>query len=182
MFIEGYIDGATVRLRSVNENDAAFILAIRNDPQISVYLPPLNVSEDDQKAWIKKQRLDEDSYYFLIEDLSGKKLGTISLYDKEGDHCETGRFCSYGNFIQNTEAVVLLYDFIFYNLKCSYVTTWVYKDNKPVIAMNSETGFEWIEEKIANDGRLCSVGHLYPEKYEKKMKRIKNSLARMKSI
>ena len=58
----------------------------------------------------------------------------------------------------------------------------MYKDNKPVIAMNSETGFEWIEEKIANDGRLCSVGHLYPEKYEKKMKRIKNSLARMKSI
>lgn len=180
MYIEKKLIGETVALKSVEMDDAEFILNIRNNEKISKFLPKLKISLEDQKKWINKQRSDRDSYYFIVEDIQNeKKLGTISVYDIVGNHGETGRFCSIGNFIQNTEAIVLLYDFVFYDLLLDYVTIWVYKENKPVIAMNTQIGFEWTEQVKADDGRDTCVGILRPERYENKIRAIRKSFTKM---
>lgn len=180
MIVEQPLKGTFCSLRSVESEDAEFILSIRNDPKISEFLPVLDVSVADQQKWIEKQRNDSESYYFLIEDKEGKQLGTISVYDIKDDHAETGRFCSYGDFIQNTEAVLLLYDFIFYELNLKYATTWVYTENKAVVSMNTQTGFKWNEITEAEDGRECCVGCLVPSDYEKKMSPIRRKLGEKK--
>lgn len=168
MFIDYKLEGKYVNLRSVTENDAEFILKIRNDPKISKYLPPLTVSLEQQQKWISKQRADKDSFYFLLETPEGESLGTLSIYDIERDIAETGRFCSYGNPFANIEACVLMYDFIFNKLKLKSIHIWVFEDNKPVIQMNHGLGFEWIERKSTNDNRNYRVGIMTEDSYMKK--------------
>lgn len=107
------IEGKFVHLRAVQPEDAEFILKIRNDKEISKYLPPLNITVEQQKSWISKQRNDSDSYYFIFTNNKGESLGTISVYNINNEHAEVGRFCSFGDSVQNMEAALLCDDFIF---------------------------------------------------------------------
>ena len=102
MVYEGILEGRFVNLRPVTKEDAEFILGIRNNPEISKYLPSLNVTVDQQQSWIDKQRNDINSYYFIIEDKTKMRIGTISVYNIIENHAEVGRFCSFGNSIQNS--------------------------------------------------------------------------------
>lgn len=181
MILENSIDGKFVNLRSVREEDAEFILRLRNNPQISKFLPPLNVSIDQQKAWIAKQRLDNDSYYFIIEDKGFNPIGTISVYNIDGDHAETGRFCSTGDSVQNMEAAVLNDDFIFQTLKLEYLDIWVYKDNKPVLALNQGFGCKWDGEGSDEKGIPFLYGKLTSENYMIKSQKIKKTLKRIQN-
>lgn len=172
MFIDYKLEGKYVCLRSVTEDDAEFILQIRNDPQISKYLPPLNASVEQQQKWISKQRSDNNSYYFLLEKSGGESLGTISIYDIEGDSAETGRFCSFGNPFANIEACVLMYDFIFKKLGLKSIHIWVFEENKPVLQMNHGLGFEWVKKKVTDDGRDYRVGIMTEESYMRKRSKL----------
>lgn len=176
MVYEGIIEGKFVNLRSVKEEDAEFILNIRNNPNISKYLPKLNVSVEQQKNWIAKQRSDKDSFYFVIEDKSSKVIGTISVYNIVNNHSEVGRFCSLGNSIQNSEAALLQDDFIFYYLKLDYLDIWVYKGNKPVLALNKGFGCIWEGENKDENGEPFLYGKLTKENYEIKSKKIRRNI------
>lgn len=168
MYIDYKLEGKYVNLRSVKEDDAVFILQIRNDPHISKYLPPLSVTVEQQQQWITKQRADQDSFYFLLETREGTPIGTISVYEIEGESAETGRFCSFGDPYANIEACVLLYDFIFQKLKIQSIHIWVFEDNKPVLQLNHGLGFEWVEKKVTDDGRDYRVGIMTEESYMRK--------------
>ena len=142
MFIESFIAGKYVNLRSVTVNDAAFILQIRNNPEISRFLPPLKVTIEQQQQWIEKQRNDNDSYYFLMEDKDGNPIGTTSVYDIKNGDAETGRLCSLGAPSSNVEACMMLHDFCFNIIGLTTLHIWVYEDNKPVINLNHSLGYE----------------------------------------
>lgn len=165
MYIDYKLEGKYVTLRSVEESDAEFILSVRNDPRISKYLPPLNVTVEQQRQWISKQRKDKNSYYFVLENPKGEVLGTISVYDIEEDTAETGRFCSIGDPSSNIEACLLLNDFCFNILKLSSIHIWVYEENKPVLKLNQGLGYEWVGTKEAEDGRTCKVGQMTESSY-----------------
>lgn len=177
MYIDYKLEGKYVNLRSVTEEDAEFILEIRNNPQISKYLPPLNVTIEQQRQWITKQRADQDSYYFLMTTPDGEPIGCISVYDIEGDMAETGRFCSFGDPYSNIEACVLLNDFCFHNLGLKKIHIWVYEGNKPVIALNKSFGYKWTETKTDDKGESFKVGILTPnhwiENREKVFKKLR---------
>ena len=164
MYIDYKLEGKYVTLRSVEESDAEFILSVRNNPRISRYLPPLNVTIEQQQQWISKQREDKDSYYFLLETPSGTPIGTLGIYDIVGDHGECGRSCCIGEPFMAVEAGTLLTDFIFNTLKLAYTTIWVYEGNKPVIALNQSYGYEWIENKVDDKGEPFRVGVLNRER------------------
>lgn len=166
MFIDYKLEGKYVNLRSVTEDDGEFILAIRNDPRISKYLPPLNVTIEQQRQWISKQRADKDSYYFLIESKKGDALGNLSVYDIESDSAETGRFCSFGDPMENIETCVLFNDFCFDTIGLKSVHIWVYEGNKPVIALNQSFGYEWTEKKEDDRGEPYRVGVLTKDKWK----------------
>lgn len=181
MILDNKIEGKFVILRSVIEEDAEFILRLRNDSEISKFLPTLNVTRDQQKTWITKQRLDNDSYYFIIEDKDCNPIGTISVYNIIEKHAETGRFCSIGDSVQNMEAAVLNDDFIFQTLKLDYLDIWVYKENKPVLALNQGFGCEWDGEDFDASGKPFMFGKLTSENYLLKSQKIKNTLKRLKN-
>ena len=164
MYIDYKLEGKYVNLRSVTEDDADFILSVRNDPRISEYLPPLKVTVEQQRQWISKQRSDKDSYYFLLEAPNGEPIGTIGVYDIVEDHAECGRACCIGEPFSAVEASTMLTDFVFNTLKLSYTTIWVYEGNKPVIALNHSYGYEWIENGVDDKGEPFRVGYLSRER------------------
>lgn len=165
MYIDYKLRGKYVTLRSVEESDAEFILNTRNDPRISKYLPPLNVTVAQQRLWISKQRADKDSYYFLLETPEGEPIGTIGVYDIVDGHGEGGRSFSIGEPFANVEAGILQNDFIFNELKLEYISIWVYEGNKSVISLNQSNGFEWTEYKQDEKGHPFRVGILTREKW-----------------
>lgn len=176
MYIDYKLEGKYVNLRSVTEDDAEFILDIRNNPQVSKYLPPLNVTVEQQRQWITKQRADRDSYYFILETPDSTPIGTLSIYDIVDDHGEGGRSCSIGEPFANIEASVLLNDFTFSTLGLSYATIWVYEGNKSVLALNEAFGYKWTSEKTDSDGQPYKEGILYKEIYLQKRERILKKL------
>lgn len=179
MFIDYKLEGKYVNLRSVTEDDAQFILDIRNNPQISKYLPPLNVTVEQQRQWISKQRADKDSYYFIIETPTGNPLGTLSVYDIVDNHAETGRTCCLGEPYHSIEASALLTDFIFNILGLDYNTCWVYEDNKAVISLNQSLGCEWVDRKVDEIGKAYRVGVNKREKALEINEKIKNRINKL---
>lgn len=172
MYIDNKLEGKYVTLRSVEESDAEFILSVRNDPRISKYLPPLNVTVEQQRQWISKQRADNDSYYFLLVTPDGEPIGTLGIYDIIEGHGEGGRSCSIGEPFANIEASVLLNDFTFNTLNLEYATIWVYEENKSVLALNEAFGYEWTSIKEDEKGQPYREGILYKDVYFEKRKRI----------
>ena len=176
MYIDYKLEGKYVYLRSVTEDDAEFILKVRNDPRVSKYLPPLNVTVDQQRQWISKQRADSNSYYFILETPDLVPIGTLSIYDIVGDHGEGGRSCSIGEPAANIEASVLLNNFTFETLGLSYATIWVYEENKAVIALNEAFGYEWTSEGEDANGQPYKVGILRKENYLAKREKLLTKL------
>lgn len=176
MVYNGIIEGRYVNLRSVEEKDAEFLLSVRNNPRISKYLPPLDVTVEQQRQWISMQRADHESYYFLMSTPDGEPIGSISVYDIEGDTAETGRFCSLGDPASNIEAAILLTDFCFDELNLNSIHIWVYEGNKSVLKLNEGLGYEWGETVLAKDGRECRIGRMTKESYLPKRKKLSKML------
>lgn len=109
--------GKRVILRCAEEKDAAFTLAIRNDPKLTEYIPKVDVSLEEQKKWIASQQKRLDSCFMVYENLNGICKGTLSFYDIDTENkiCELGRYISCGNALENVEAVILLLDYIYDN-------------------------------------------------------------------
>lgn len=168
MYIDYKLEGKYVNLRSVTEEDAEFILDIRNNPQISKYLPPLNVTVEQQRQWITKQRADKDSYYFILETPDCTPIGTLSIYDIVDDHGEGGRSCSIGEPFANVEASLLFNDFVFDVLKLDYISIWTYEANRPVLALNKSIGYVWVKNDFDKNGNPFRVSMLERDNYKKR--------------
>lgn len=78
------ITGNKLVFRDATEADAAFILKLRTDAQKSRYLSTTPPSLEKQAAWLRSYTQDDSQAYFIIEDRSGKPVGTVRLYDVRG--------------------------------------------------------------------------------------------------
>ena len=58
------IEGKYVDLKYVTVEDATIVLELRQDPELTKDLPRLDITEEEQKEWIRKQQLREGDYYF----------------------------------------------------------------------------------------------------------------------
>ncbi|WP_052574745.1 GNAT family N-acetyltransferase [Bacteroides intestinalis] len=182
MVYDKIIEGKFVRLRPVMVEDAEFILCLRNDKDISKYLPPLNVTVKQQQGWINKQRNDTDSYYFIFEKKNGTPIGTISVYNIQETHAEAGRYCSIGDSVCNIEAALLIDDFIFDILNLDYIDSWVYKDNKQVVMQNQGFGCKWDGEAVDEHGEPYLYGKLHKEEFKRKSAKIRKNISIIKSV
>ena len=176
MFIDYKLEGKYVTLRSVVESDAEFIIGVRNDPRVCKYLPPLNVTIEQQRQWISKQRADKDSYYFILETPVGNPIGTIGIYDIIDDHGEGGRTCCVGEPFAAVEASVLFHDFVFDILGLNYTTGWVYENNRTVIALNNSFGITWYERKFDKNGEPYLECQMHKELYKRNRNKILKKL------
>ena len=150
MVYDGNLEGRTVRLTPVTEEDAPFILEMRQNDEITRFFPRLDITVEEQAAWIRTQREREGDYYFLIRSRDGRRLGTVSVYDIEGDSAEIGRLASLGNSVENVEAYLLAYRFAFETLGLAQLIGRVRPENKKVKSLDERMGFVF-DPQLVND-------------------------------
>lgn len=151
MFYDGVVAGRYVELRSATAEDAEFTLSIRQDPEFSKFLPRLDNTIEQQRNWIASQRNKPGDYFFVIWDKEGNRIGTISLYDVEGDVCESGRLAVRGNAFQSIEAQMLSFKFAFEELKLKEVVSYIYADNDRALRFNKQFGGVFYEPEVVNE-------------------------------
>ncbi len=117
MLLASPLRGKRIVLRSVVEDDAEFILALRRNPELSRFIHDTDPSLPKQRDWIRAQQDRVDDYYMIIEDLEGRSLGTISVYNIEWQsrRFEWGRWLILPGtpFHVAAESALLAYSFAF---------------------------------------------------------------------
>lgn len=154
MVYEGGIKGKYVALKPADEADSAFTLSLRQDPQFTAFLPRLDITLEQQKAWIAAQREREDDYFFVVWTNEGVPIGTVSVYNVNGDTSESGRLALRGNALQNTEACLLLFRFAFDVLHLKEVTGYIVDGNRRAERFNSQFGCITGQSEADADGQM----------------------------
>ncbi len=180
MIYEGIVEGIGVNLRSVEESDAEFTYFLRQNKERTKYVHSVDGTVEDQLNWIRNQRQREGDYFFIVEDKSGKPLGTVGYYDLEGKNGEMGRMVINGSFAQNCDAILQLRRFAFEIIGADYVRCTAVNGNKPVMAqlkrlgavqtgsfIDEKDGFEILEFRVSREA--------YEAKKEKNLKLVEKS-------
>lgn len=151
-------------LRLVNEDDADFILKLRADEKKSRYLNKTENNIQKQIQWInsyKKRERKGDEYYFIIQDLQERPVGTYRLYDITDSTATPGSWIIMDgvDLCVPLESVLLMYEFVFYFLNKEKIIFDVRKENKKVVRFHesygsirvSETDLDYFYEFPATD-------------------------------
>lgn len=136
------IEGRTVRLRDICDEDAETTYKMRSDPEKSRYIHGAKGTVADQLAFIQAQENKPGDWLFVIEDMAGKLIGMKGVYDydpKTG-HVETGRFMCFGSQVQSVEALMLSFDFCFDVLGVEEITMTVLSENANMRSMQERFG------------------------------------------
>lgn len=134
------IKGVCVNLRIAEEKDAEFTLTIRQKDKNIEYMPKLNVSIQQQREWLKKQKASLDCYFFIVEKKNNEPIGTFSLYNISGKEGETGRLVLTGTQLESLEACVLFHDFCFNEAGMVKVYSEIEKENTAAIGLALKVG------------------------------------------
>lgn len=149
------IEGKIINLKSAREEDAKFILKLRQDENLNKYISQTSPSLQKQIDWIKnylKREVDKKEFYFIVEDKKLNSCGTLRIYNiKENE-------VTWGSFMLNSqrpdgasyEVVSLSLEFIFEELEIKKVNLDVRKDNKKAIHIYEKSGFKKIAEDELN--------------------------------
>ena len=140
MVYDGKIEGKFVYLKSADLEDAEFTLSLRQNPMLTKYLPKLDISLEQQRAWILAQREKAGDYFFVAKTIDDTPIGTVSVYGIEGDTSDSGRLALIGDPFQNTEASLLLFRFAFDVLGLKQVTGYIVDGNKRADRFNKQFG------------------------------------------
>lgn len=142
------LENEWIRLRSVNENDAEFILKIRTDPVFNNFLHKTEPDINKQKNWICSQQVRNYDYYFIIETIQGNTIGTISLYniDPISGKGELGRWICTLSSLESVASIMLLYDFGFTTLNLNEIYTRTMAGNIKIINFHKSFGASLIDD------------------------------------
>lgn len=147
------------RLRLVEEADAEFILQLRLDPRISRHISKVENDLGKQIDWIReymKREAKGKDYYFIVEDLNGKRYGTCRTYDIDYDRSEA----RVGSWVMSPEApyymafdaLLIGYRFVFWDLGVETILLDVRKANRESVrSVEVKLGAIWTGEDELND-------------------------------
>ena len=178
MIIEGFLEGKYVDLKPCTEDDAEFTRDIRKDPGFVKYLPEIDNSIDQQKAWIKSQRAKDGDYFFVVWDKAGNRIGTVSVFDIVGKTGKTGRLALKGNALQNIEAQYLSFDFAFNTLNIQGLWGFIYTENHRAIRFAQTFGVTIEDPKESDTGRSIREVWFYKNNFIKQVNTIHRMIYR----
>ena len=178
MVYNGILEGKYVNLRSVEEKDAEFTLSLRQDPILTKYLPKLDITLEQQINWIRKQRVKEGDFYFLVEKKDGERIGVLGVYDVEGNHAETGRIAIVGTAFESIEAQLLAFVFSFDILKLDYTVNYVLADNVHALRGSQLFGSKSSEPYEDENGNMRIDGVITKEAFLKSKQQLSKMLYR----
>ena len=176
------MSGFFVNLRPVTEADACFILNLRQRSEVAMFMHKLDITLEQERDWIKRQRKTEGDYFFLIENKQNIPLGTIGLCNAEKNHCEIGRAASLGNGVENVEAFFLIFDLAFIGIGYDYMTGTVFPNNYAVKSLTQKFGV--VHDDILHDvdGMQLNYGKVRKEDYFARREKIKKLIVQAHNI
>lgn len=150
------LEGTFIYLRPINEDDFIEIIKWRNDPEINRYLnQPYELNIDLQNKWYHEKYLQSQDILFVIIDKKyNKKIGTIGINDVDYSNkvAILGRLLigekEYRGSKELIEAMILIYDYLFYCLKLNALYGHCVIDNVNVISFDKKFGFLPTKETI----------------------------------
>jgi RimJ/RimL family protein N-acetyltransferase len=165
------------KLSIVNIDDAEFIVSLRQNPSLNKYISYVDTNVDKQKKWLldyKKREERRVEFYFIIKDMSDKRLGTVRLYD-----FQTGSFC-WGSWViapnsprkTAIESALNVYEFAFYVLGFLKSHFDVRNENVKVVNFHKRMGAE-----VVRSNELDTYFTFRREQYEKTRERYEQFLA-----
>jgi RimJ/RimL family protein N-acetyltransferase len=146
-----YWQGKKIRLRAIEPSDVEHFIRWNLDSERARHLdfvwPPASTAS--MQAWAEersRQKLEHDTFHWLIENQDGEPVGSISTHDC---HPHAGTF-SYGIDIAREhqrkgyarEAIQLVLAYYFEELRYQKVTVPVHGDNEPSIRLHEGLGFQ----------------------------------------
>lgn len=179
MVYDGVIEGKYVDLRSCTEDDAEFTRDIRRDPEFSKFFPVLDNTIEQQKTWIKHQREKKGDYFFVVWNKAGERIGTISIYDVEGEYAESGRLAiKSNNPFDAIEAQILSFRFAFGVLGLNCINGFIFADNERAIRFNQQFAGKQYPPIIDENGREIIKIENWKEDFELADKKLSSILYR----
>jgi RimJ/RimL family protein N-acetyltransferase len=136
-----HLTGHAFRLRPVDEQDAAFIVALRQNA--SRFLNKGPASEAKQLAWLTRYFERQGDFYFVVETIrKNTREGLIGLYDVDfrGGTAQWGRWVLNAGSSGAIESALLVYRFAFDELQLGEVKCRTLADNFSVIAFHDSCG------------------------------------------
>lgn len=104
------IDGYSLRLRPIGDEDAEFVVKLRGDPSLNRHLHAGAVSTADQVAWFADYYRRTDDFYFVAEHRETESPeGVIGIYDVASGWAEWGRWIMQPGSLAATESAWLIY-------------------------------------------------------------------------
>ena len=142
------IRGKTLALRNAVVADAAFILSLRTNPEKSKHLSKVSDDLDSQVAWLISYEERDTEAYFIIEDSHGIPLGTVRIYDAQGDSFCWGSWILVENAPSSAavESALMVYSYALGSLGFQRAHFQVNKANERVWRFHERFGAERIRE------------------------------------
>ncbi len=122
------IEGKYIYLKPVSNEDAEFVVFVRNHQDYSRYLNKSAETVEEQIKWFEKYYDMENEHYFtIVWRNTNKNIGTIDIKDIDWNDkkAEWGKWIVINNPLAAIESMYLLYDYGFnrLNLEKIYFTT-----------------------------------------------------------
>lgn len=137
------LTGQRCRLRPLAEGDAAFILALRTNPQRAQHLHPTSPDLTHQIAWIDDYFKRDGDFYFVVErEVDRLADGLIALYDVDVPtaSAEWGRWILRDGSLCAIESALLIYRFGFEILHLDTIFCRTLVENDRVVSFHDSCG------------------------------------------
>jgi RimJ/RimL family protein N-acetyltransferase len=164
------LDKYGLHVRLVREEDAEFIVKLRNDPKKARYISVTSNCVDDQIRWIKsyKEREKEGKDYYFIYSYQGQLAGVNRIYEIENNHFIHGSWVfvddipPYCALAAGIIARELAFETL--GLEEEIDTAGVHRDNTSVLQYIRLLGAEFTGTKVYSMGEYLT-SKLTKEKY-----------------
>ena len=137
------LDGVAFRLRPITSDDAAFIVALRNDARLSRFLHRGAPDVAAQQRWLQAYFERPGDYYFIVERRAdGSPEGALGIYDLEAAtrRAEWGRWVLRAGSLAAAESAWLVYRAAFDVLGLELVYCRTVAANQRVVSFHTACG------------------------------------------
>ena len=136
-----------LKLRPIELEDAGFILELRRNPSINLFVGDTPLDIKSQESWIREYFKRKGDYYFCFERArSGKPLGTAGIYNlkcQEGIKvAEWGRWLLSPGVLAAPASFYLIFQTAFEKLNLDQVNSRTVLDNVQLISFFDRLGLE----------------------------------------
>lgn len=146
------LEGKGIIIREAEVEDASFILALRLDDDLSLFLGKVDNNLEKQKQYLIENKKKNDDLYFIVEDKKGECFGAARIYNIKAESFTYGSWIMRKDAPHNfgIETYFLISDCAYYVLKCLRAEFDVMKKNDPVVRFHKRMGSKIIGEDELN--------------------------------